>query len=190
VTTLIVRGHIRIACEVILPALLQLTLSTIRMDPDGRIEAPALKTLYFMRTDTRTTYDLSQTAGSLQFPGYLLSPNTSISTHLYLPSKALLNLLVKSPKVTHATLRFYYWVEAQVVLEKLIGFRTETKHESLCPRLFELRLDLGWTLSASLTSKQWLVERLKARRDAGAMPPLSIYVGWKGEGAYVLLTGD
>jgi hypothetical protein len=163
------------------------------MDPDGRIEAPVLNALYFMRTDSRKTYDLSHTAGSFQVPGYLLSPNTSISADSYLPSKALLNLLVKSPKVTHATLGFNDWTDAQVVLEKLVGFRTETditEHESLCPRLSELRLGFGWTLSAPSTSKQWLVERLKARRDAGAMPPLSIYVGWKGEGTYVLLTGD
>jgi hypothetical protein len=193
VTTLIVRGPIRIACEVLLPALLQLTLSTIQMDPDGRIEAPALNTLSFMRTETPKTYDLSHTAGSLQVPGYLLSPNTSISADSYLPSRALLNLLVKSPEVTHATLGFNDWADAQVVLEKVVGFRTQTdstEHESLCPRLSELRLDFGWTLSAPSTSKQWLVERLKARRDSGTMSPLSIYVGWKGEGTYVLLTGD
>jgi len=80
------------------------------------------------------------------------------------------------------------------VLERLFEIGTETDSGSenvvLCPRLSELRLDFGWKFSDRSPSKDWIVDRLKARREAGITPPLSIYTGWKGEGTYVLLTGE
>jgi F-box-like len=106
-TTLIVNGHLRVACQVFFPALRQLTMRSLWMDTDGRIEAPALNTLHLKHDpDTRL---LSTTDNSLLSPGYLLSPNTSIMAGLNLPKTAVLNLLAKSPKVTHATLRFEDW---------------------------------------------------------------------------------
>jgi hypothetical protein len=80
-------------------------------------------------------------------------------------------------------------------LERLLGFGTETdslsvESENLCPRLKELRLDFGWRLSTLSASKAWLIDRLKTRRGAGILPPMSICVSWKGEGTYVLFTGE
>jgi hypothetical protein len=196
-TSLIVNGPLTIACQVFLPALQQLTLNTLCMDADGRIEAPALNMLYLKHTPGVDTdaRKFTQMDSSLLSPGYLLSPDTSIMADSYLPSTALLNVLVRSPKVTHATLRFDDWAGAPAVLEKLLGFRTETdlrfgENENLCTRLSELRLDFGWEFSEPSASKEWLIDRLKARRVAGRMPSLSIYATWKGEEANVLLTGD
>jgi hypothetical protein len=64
------------------------------------------------------------------------------------------------------------------------------ENKCLCPRLSELRLDFRWRLSESSTLKEWLIDRVKARMDAGITPSPSIYASWKGEGTYVLLAGE
>jgi hypothetical protein len=196
-TTLIVRGHLTITCQVFLPALREFKIGTLRMDIEEKIEAPALVILHFIdiRTpgvDTETVL-LSDTDRSLLEPGYLLSPNTSIAAGSYLPITSLITILVKSPKVTHATLRFDDWGGAQIVLGRLLGFATEpgpysAENKALCPKLSELRLDFEWELSEPSESKEWLLNALESKKNANIMSTLSVYVGWKGEGTYVLLT--
>jgi hypothetical protein len=197
-TTLVVSTRLEIEsdCQVLLPALRELRLAAISMDRGSRFEAPALNTLHYLDYGIHSGIEhRSSLERSFLEPGYLLSPNTSIIVDLESPSKLLSILLVKSPKAIQATLRFKYWADAQAVVEKLVRLGVQadsspTENENLCPRLSELRLDFGWKLSASSTSMKWLVDRVKARRDAGITPPLSIYAGWKGEGTYVLLTGE
>jgi hypothetical protein len=202
-TTLIVgRGlAIRPNCRVVLPALRELRLETLEIGDSASIEAPVLDILCFEHNwGTNGTNPglvpgerfLSWTDGSLLVPGYLLSPTTSITTGWYLWSTTTVVLLAKSPKVTNATLRFAHWTGAQEVLERLAGFRVENNscpagNESLCPRLSELMLDFAWRRSDPLGSEEWLLDALKARRNAGISPVMAIYVRWKGEGTYVPL---
>jgi len=164
------------------------------MHQNAEIEAPALDYLYFMDSGSMVMSP-SSTEEALLKPGYLLSPKTSITTDSHFPSTSRINLLAKSPKVTHATFGFNDWASAQPVLERLavLGAETDsrfTENVTLCPRLSELRLDFGWNLSEPSASKQWLLNKLQARGEFGMTLPLSIYVGWKGEGTYALLTGD
>jgi hypothetical protein len=197
-TTLIVTTILVIKYEISLPALRELKLGHLQIMGLAEIETPALNILYFMGPSgfrLNESENLSETDWSFRKTGYLLSPNTSIIADSYLPSNTLINLLAKSPKVTHATLRFDDWTDAQTVLERLAGFgaESESKPETnahLCPRLSELRLDFGWGLSESSASKDWLLDRLKRRKEAGLMAPLSIYATWRWERTYVLLTGD
>jgi hypothetical protein len=130
---------------------------------------------------------------SLRAPGYLLSPKTSIITDSHLPRTTLINLLVKSPKVTRATLRFKVWDDASVVVGWFLGLNTainlpSTENEPLCPILSEPRLEFDWTLPCA--SKGWLIDAVKTRREAGFLATLSIYARWTGEKTYLLLTGD
>ena len=81
------------------------------------------------------------------------------------------------------------------MLKKFVGFRVDKilrpkEEDNLCPGLSEVRLDFNWRLSASSRSKKWLIDSIKARRDADIAPSLSIYACWKEEGSYVLLTGE
>jgi hypothetical protein len=103
--------------------------------------------------------------------------------------------LAKSSKIANATLQFNDWPSAQAVLERLVGLGAEadsgfTENEMLCPSLSELRLDFEGRYSVPFASKEWLSDKLKARSRSGIAHPLSIYVGWKGEGTYTLLTGE
>jgi hypothetical protein len=200
-TTLIVTNILEIEynVQVSLPALRELKLGHLKMMRRAKIEAPALDILYFMTPwSFRLGYEseeLSETDRSFSETGYLLSPNASIMSDSYLPSNTLIHLLAKSPKVTHATLRFDNWTDAQAVLERLVGFGAESElkpvnNVHLCPRLSELRLDFGWGLSESSASKEWLLEWPKRRRAAGLLTHLSIYVMWRWERTYVLLTDD
>ena len=197
-TTLIVKDNLTITCQVLLPALRELKIGTLWIDTHEKIEAPALDILCF--TDVRTlgvetnTIPLRRTDGSLLEPGYLLSPNVSISSDSHLLPVTLITLLAKSPKVTHATLRFDHWYFAKRMLEELLKLKTATDSPSaenkiLCPRLSELRLEFDWEFSGWLESRKWLIDTLKARKEAGLTTPRSIYVSWKGEGTYILLTG-
>jgi hypothetical protein len=165
----------------------------------AKIKAPALEILYFMNNYNHGQgvkiylAHLPNIDRSLLEPGYLLSPNSSIVVDSYLPSVTLVDLLAKSPKVTHATLRFDDWERARVVLESLVGLGTDSRSVedgNLCPRLSELRLDFGWEISDLPASKEWLLNRLKAGKESDSAVPLSIYASWKGEGTYVLLKGD
>jgi len=193
-TALTVTGILEIGfnCHVFLPALRELRLGKLlRMDIGAKIEAPALDHLYF------TMYyplPLNAEAAGLH-PGYLLSPSTSIFIGTDLEIRSMIEVLAISSNVTHATLQFNNWADAQVVLERLAGLGSETNSQSvendaLCPRLSELRLDFDWKLSEPSTTKEWLLDALKSRRKAGFMSPLSIYVRWKGEGTYLLLTDN
>jgi len=184
-------------CHVILPALRELKLGTLAMRTGAKIEASALDILDFANgVDVRIdSQRFSVTNRSLLEGGYLLSPNTSIIADSHLLSITVVNLLAKSPKVTHATLRFDNWARARRVLGRLVGFKMETdsgsaENGTFCSRLSELRLDFGWELTEPSASREWLIDALKARREDGITPPLSIYVGWRGEEEYVLLTSD
>jgi hypothetical protein len=131
---------------------------------------------------------------ALTEPGYLLSPTTSIIVGSYLSTTTIIKLLAKSPKIANATLRFDYWATAQAMLERLVGLGAETdsrptENEMLCPRLSELRLNFEWKCS-EWAPKKWLLDKLNTRRRPSIAHPLSIYVGWKGEGTYMLLTSD
>jgi hypothetical protein len=192
-TTLTIRGDLRIKGPVFLPILRDLTLGTLNIDAKAEIEAPALDILYFTDNNGRNVSP-RWTDVSVSSAGYLLSPNTSIIADPHMSNGALIALLAKSSKVTDAILRFNDWAGAQAVLEKLAVFKTQTgspsKDMELCPMLSALTLDFRWAFSDSSDSKEWILDRLKARREAGIMPQLSIYACWKGEGTYVHLTCD
>jgi hypothetical protein len=194
-TTLTVRGLLTIKCRVFLPALRELALESLQVHYNAEIACPVLDLLHFTGDSSFLYYEgentrrLSNTEKALMKPGYLLSPNTSIIVDLYWPIPALISLLHKSPKVTHVTFRFDNWGLAQSALESLVTPGTEDNSRFI-PRLSELRLNFDWKPSQSSAAKEWLLDRLKARRESGVTLPLSIYVGWKGEGTYVLLTGD
>ena len=183
-TILIVTGCLRIEsdCQVFLPVLRELKLETFQIAIGTKFETPALDALHFANInypggDINMSL-LSQTHRSLPNDGYLLSPNTSIvaDSHLLIP--ALIILLAKSPKVTHATLWFDDWEDAQTVLSQLLGLTTETnpspaENEILCPRLSELRLDFDWEFSETPVSKG-LLDALSTRDRPGFMTPLSL----------------
>jgi hypothetical protein len=185
------------SCRLFLPALRELKLGSLEMGDWTTIEIPALKILHFIRTTgpgvkTRRGAPLYLKSRDLD-PGSPSSRNISPISVSPSPSTTLVTLLTKSPKLTHATLRFVDWVEAQNVLSHLVGFETETsprsvENETLCPGLSELRLDFMWKLSEFPASKKWLVDALKSRNEAGLMVPLSIYAGWKGQETHVPLT--
>src|SRR6202034_2037764 len=158
--------------------------------------APSLEILHFMTNehDALIKMDkvlLLQTARSLREPGYLLSPHTSVIADSHLPNATLINILAKSPKATHGMLQFDDWPDAQVVLGQLVRFKANarsTENQMLCPRLCELQLDFNWEFSEPSAEKKWLLDALKSRKEIGLLAPLSIYVGWKGDATYVLLT--
>jgi hypothetical protein len=163
------------------------------MDTNTEIKAPALDTLQFTDNNSRNEILIS-TELSLSNPGYLLSPNTSLIIDFPWPSTTLIALLTKSPNLTHATLRFDDWANAQVVLGRLLTFPAEpdlhpVENETLCPMLSALRLNFDWGLSEASASKDWLSRASKSRTKASNLPPLTIYAGWKGEGTYAVLTG-
>jgi hypothetical protein len=200
-TTFIVRGDlvIRSDCCVNLPALREFSLGALWIWDRGSIEAPALDILRFTRTHAPEVSTpevlLSNTDKSLLDRGYLLSPNTSITVEPHLWTTTVVALLAKSPKVTNAILGFTNWADAQSVLERLFKFRIATdsrsaEDEKLCPRLSELTLKLDWAFSHPSTANEWILDRLKARRDAGITPLPSIYICWKGEGTRVPLMID
>jgi len=169
-------------------------MGSLQMSNDAKIEAPKLDTLRFADNNDTDLYP-KLINRSLLKPGYLLSPNTSIITDSHLWGIILITLLTKSPKVTNATLRFDDWGDAQMVLGRLLGFRTETdthsaENETLCPRLSELRLDFEWKFREPSASKELLVDAIKSWKNAGFMPLFSIYASWKGERNHVLITGD
>jgi hypothetical protein len=200
ITTLIVTRWLTIDsdCQIILPALRKLTLGTLGMNFGARMEAPLLDHLHISRYCSPGFYPRItppfHTGGAILHPGYLLSPNTSIAIGAHFHIVTLIKTLVSSPKVTHATLQFYDWEQALVVLERLFGFGPDVNPQSvgvegLCPRLSELRLDFHWEFSEPSASKDWLLDALKARKNVDFMEPLSIFVSWKGEGRYVLPKG-
>jgi hypothetical protein len=196
-TTLIVSKILTVHadCHVLLPALRELKLATLIMHPGAQIEAPALDTVYLMKTEgvPGEVVRCPDTNRSLMERGYLLSPNTAIIADSHLLSSTLIGVLDLSPKITHATLRFDSWRDAQTVLGRLLRFKTETGSQVddfLCPWLAELYLDFGWKFTEPSPEKEWILEKLKSRREAGLTPLLSVYAGWEGEGTYVLLTGD
>jgi hypothetical protein len=196
-TTLIVSKSLTVNfnCHVLLPALRELKLATLILLSGSQIEAPALDIVHFMEADDvcGEPKPCPETNRSLMERGYLLSPNTSIIAHSRLLSTTLIGVLALSPKITHATLRFESCTDAQMVLRRLFGFQTETGSKAddfLCPWLAELKLDVGWEFTEPSPEKEWILDKLKSRKEAGLMPHLSVYVGWKGEGTYVLLTGD
>jgi hypothetical protein len=200
-TTLIVTDILTILsnCQIFLPALRELKLATLEMATGATIEAPLLDHLHF--TDYRDhghrsgRMDRSNPGKAAFHPGYPLSPNTSIIIGECFQIRTLIEVLATSPKVTHATLQFDDRADAQVMPEKLVGFGPPAnsqyvENERLCPKLSELRLNLGWEFSELSASMEWLPYALRARREAGLMSSLSIYVGWKGEETYVLFTGS
>jgi hypothetical protein len=184
---------------VFLPALRELSLGTIILRGGARIEAPALDILFFMTSNgVLAEWELWPVNWPLPWdenrspllPGYLLSPNTSIIADSHLRSTTMIYLLAKSPKVTHATLRFDTWDDAKVVLARLFGFKVKPDlppavDKNLCPRLTELRLDFTCHLPSK--SKEWLIDAVKTQREAGFLATLSVY---EREEAYLLLTGD
>jgi hypothetical protein len=196
-TTLIVTTSLTVNfnCHVLLPALRELKLATLILLTGAQIEAPALDIVHFMEADDvcGEPKPCPETTRSLMERGYLLSPNTSIIADSHLLSTTLMRVLDLSPKITHATLRFESWIDAQMVLGRLVGFNTETGSEAddfFCPWLAELKLDLRWEFTEPSPEKEWILDNLKPKEEAGLKTHLSVYVGWKGEGTYVLLTGD
>jgi hypothetical protein len=83
------------------------------------------------------------------------------------------------------TLRFDDWASTQEVLSQLLSVEPHSgsgENETLCPRLSELRLDLGWEFSELPASKEWLIDAMQSRNNVSVIASASIYVGWKGEG--------
>jgi hypothetical protein len=198
-TTLIVTESltIRSNCQILLPALRQLKLGSLGMSIGATLEAPLLDCLHFANHCIPGFHlfelEPSNTREASLHPGYLLSPNTSIFIGASFRIRSLIEILASSPKVTYATLQFDDWEDALAVLERLVRFGPEVNPQSvgvkgLCPRLSELRLDFDWKFSEPSASKDWLLDALKTRKKANGIGPLSIFVGWKGEGSYVLLS--
>jgi hypothetical protein len=195
-TSLTINGCLTVhaECDVLLPSLQHIQFNAILIYLEGKIQAPVLQTLHIAATPvgvdsvyTKYTRHANNNLGnmrqSINSPGYLLSPKNLIVVDSPLPGQTIIELLTKSPRVTHATLRLKDWTCAQMVVERL--HESSAQNERLFPQSVELLLDCGWEASdMPVWTEQWL-SGLEARKENPPSIHVSIETRQRGRERYL-----
>jgi hypothetical protein len=196
VTSLIIDGRLYIyaGCDVLLPALQFLRLMSMAIYLRGKIAAPLLQTLHISATVDRGNYiyrshtEHRHVYYSFNEPGYHLSPKKLIIREPSFSAGSMIEVLKKSPELTHATLCFNDRASAQGLVKALFESSTGSapSDERLCPQLGELLLDCEWDGDMPLSAEQW-GSGLETREENLPGTRVSIKARRRGEDRYQLL---